>query len=281
MLNRIKGVARKVRDARVKTQPWMKNDQYVHEGPSIQQTLNIFENAWSSELPFDGVTAGESQLFNDDRIKWALAQLGGIEGWRILELGPLEGGHTSMLEAAGAAHIEAVDANKTAYLKCLVIKELLGLKVAHFTLGDFDEVLRTRQQPYDLIVACGVLYHMADPLVTLQNIARLTDNIFIWSHFFDEDAMPPGDPRRQAITGEVTRRTSGDDTLTYHSRSYLNGQALAKFCGGSQSKSVWLERGETIAFLEGKGFDVVTAFDHPQHQNGPSTCLLARKRAAS
>jgi hypothetical protein len=278
MLSTLKTMVASVRESRVKSQPWTQNENYVHEAPSVQQTLDIFEGAWSSVLPFENVAAGASRLFDDDRIKWMLDQLGDVAGWDVLELGPLEGGHSFMLEQAGARHIEAVDANKTAYLKCLVIKELLGLKAAHFVLGDFDEVLRSSQKRYDLIVASGVLYHMADPLVTLQNMTRLSDRIFIWSHFFDEVAMPANDPRRRPITGEVTKRTVEGDTLTYHSRSYLNNQGESKFCGGSQSKSVWLEREETIALLRNKGYDVTSAFDEPDHQNGPSVCLLAQKR---
>ena len=60
-----------------------------------------------------------------------------MDGFRILELGPLEGAHTYQLEKLGAAEIVAIEANKEAFLKCLIIKELAQLERARFLLGDF------------------------------------------------------------------------------------------------------------------------------------------------
>lgn len=277
MLGKIKGAIRRAREFRTKSRPWSTNEQYVHGLPSAQETIDIFEGTWSSELPIAGVNAGPSQLFDDVRIKWLLSEIGSVEGWNVLELGPLEAGHTAMLDRAGVARVDAIEGNKVAYLKCLVVKELLDLKSAHFELGDFDAVLRTTDRKYDLIIASGVLYHMADPLRTILNMTRLADTIFIWSHFFDDAAMPKDDPRRSALTGVVHREVEGDDALTYHSRSYMNGTKQAKFCGGSHSKSVWIERGETIALLESKGYKVQVAFDEPDHVHGPAACLLARR----
>ena len=52
---------------------------------------------------------------------------GRLAGFGILELGPLEGAHTYRLEQLGAERILAIEANVEAYLKCLIVKEILGL----------------------------------------------------------------------------------------------------------------------------------------------------------
>ena len=85
-------------------------DYYVKSAPSVQNTLDIFPGEWASKLPGDLslLNAGQSGLFEDARITWAVEQLGGVTGQTILELGPLEAGHTYMLEKLGAASITAV-----------------------------------------------------------------------------------------------------------------------------------------------------------------------------
>jgi len=257
------------------------NDKYVSAAPTPQQAVDLFAGSWASRLPIAGVKSGAVPLFEDDRIVWLLDRLGGAEGLNILELGPLEGGHTTMLERAGAASIHAIDANTLAYLKCLVVKQLLQLRAARFELGDFDDYLRTCTERYDLIVACGVLYHLTDPLRTLLDIVRLTDRIFIWSHFFDDQAMPKGDPRRALMTGETRRQTLDGEALTYHMRTYGGTHHPLNFCGGTASLSVWLEQEEVIDFLKRQGYSVETAFLHPHHPHGPAACIYAERDLAA
>lgn len=256
---------------------WKANDNYVSGAPSAQQTIDIFAGDWASDLPIPGTTSGSAQLFADDRIQWMLERLGNIAGWNVLELGPLEGGHTTMLEQAGAASIEAIDANKAAYLKCLIVQQLLGLKAARFMLGDFDAYLAQSQRRFDLLVASGILYHMKDPLQTLLDCVRISDRVFIWSHFMDEAAMPAGDRRRRPFTGEQSRRTIGDASLTYHVRSYLGSHRESNFCGGTMSRAIWLDKHEVLDFFQARGFVVETAFEEPNAPNGPALCLLAQR----
>lgn len=253
------------------------NDRYVSAVPSAQQTVNLFAGAWASELPIEGVKSGTVSLFDDDRIKWLLERTGGAAGLDVLELGPLEGGHTTMIERAGAASIHAIDANTHAYLRCLMVKELLGLKAAHFELGDFDAFLDQCTSRYDLIVACGVLYHLVDPLRTLINMMRLSDRLFIWSHFFDEAAMPEGDPRRAWMTGETRRQSMDGETLTYRIRTYGGSRLPLAFCGGKMSKAVWLDKEEVLDLLRRRGYSVETAFVTPDHPHGPAACIYAER----
>ena len=119
-------------------------DQYVTTTPSPQNAVDIFAGEWSSKLPepFAEVRAGSALLFADARLEWGLTQLGGVTGKTVLELGPLEGGHTYMLEQGGAASVVAIEANTRAYLKCLITKELLGLKRARFLCGNFVAFLQ-------------------------------------------------------------------------------------------------------------------------------------------
>src|SRR4051812_20493353 len=106
------------------TEPFIPNDACVQGIPTNQNAIDLIDG-WVSQLPPEvGVNAGHAVLFHDPRTVWALERLGSVAGQTVLELGPLEGGHTYMLHQGGA-RVLAIEANKRAYLKCLIVKELL------------------------------------------------------------------------------------------------------------------------------------------------------------
>src|SRR5512136_1168112 len=180
--------------------------QYSSDAPSPQAALDIFRGDWASALPppLESCRAGSMPLFSDPRISWAAEQLGGVEGRRVLELGPLEGGHSYLLERLGASSIVAVEGNARAYLKCLTIKELLGLHKVRFLFGDFVEYLRASPGGFDLGVASGVLYHVENPVELIALLGRACEQLFIWTHYYDRDAVAR-DPR---LARHFTRSTT-------------------------------------------------------------------------
>jgi hypothetical protein len=165
-------------------------DVYVKHAPSDQNLIDIFQGEWSSTMPsISGLTSipGPVPLFEDDRITWANDALGGFTGKKILELGPLEGGHSYMLQKAGATSITSIDSNQRAFMKCLCVKEIFSLDRVHFILGDFVPFMETTSEKFDVIIASGVLYHMTDPISVLTKMARISDKLFFWTHYYDED----------------------------------------------------------------------------------------------
>ncbi len=253
------------------------NENYITSVPSAQNALDLFAGSWTSRVPGEGLVSGSVGLFDDARIAWLVEHRGRFDGQSVLELGPLEAGHTWMLEAAGAASIISIEANTRAFMRCLIVKEILGISRAKFMLGDFDQYLDSCDKNFDFLLASGVLYHLVDPLVTLQKMVARTDELLIWSHFFDASAMPVEDPRRSLFTGEIRHRELNGDTLTYHVRDYGGGTGENNFTGGIMSGSIWVEKAETIAFLERNGFKVTPFLEHDDHPHGPAACLYARR----
>ncbi|MEV0678224.1 DUF1698 domain-containing protein [Actinosynnema sp. NPDC050436] len=183
-------------------------DRYVRVGPSPQVAVDLFAGTWSSALPLDGVTSGPVPLFADARVAWALEHLGPVAGRSVLELGPLEAGHTYQLTKAGAS-VVAIEAQTTAYLKCLVVKELLGITGARFLLGDFLEHMRVTPDRYDVCFASGVLYHLRSPVEALALAARVSSRLVLWTHYYDEGVMTGSDllrPRIHRARGGGARR---------------------------------------------------------------------------
>lgn len=280
MLDRIRRVVRG--DAAADPAPGARgaaahNRNYLTASPSAQHQLDLFRGEWTSAVPVPGeetISGAREDLFDDPRIAWMIERLRPNDRWRILELGPLEGGHTAMLERAGTTDIVAVEAHERAFLRCLVVKNLLGLR-ARFLLGDFVAYLRHTDERFDLCVASGVLYHMAEPLQLLQLIAARCRRVFLWTHHYDGTVM--------ARRPDVAARFSGTARLehagiacTGYRYEYREGRDLPSFCGGPLPHSHWITRDAMLGALRGFGYThIEVAFDEPDRDHGPALAVLA------
>jgi hypothetical protein len=251
-------------------------DEYVQIAPTDQNALDIFKGEWSSHLPgrWKDLEAGTISLFDDARIAWAAEQLGGFDGQRVLELGPLEAGHTYMLESLGAESILAIEANTRAYLKCLIVKEILGLNRSRFVLGDFISFLRQNEAHFDVCLASGVLYHMQNPCELIQLISQTSNKIILWTHYYDQKLIQAKGRVADKFSVHLKKNHNGFDHVLY---KYSYGDALnwRGFCGGGLSYSSWMSRNDILACLRFFGFqDLRIGFEDPDHQNGPSFCVI-------
>lgn len=252
-------------------------DAYVQEAPSGAAAIEVFGGQWSSRLPppYDKIS-GSAELFADARIDWMLEVLGGVRGGRVLELGPLEAGHTYMLDRAGAASITAVEGNTRAFLKCLIVKELFRLERSHFLCGDIQAFLAECHDTYDVCLASGVLYHMRQPVEVLQEMARLSDRLVLWTHYYDPAVLD--EPEVAAHFGPQSSRTVGDLTFTEHHYEYNDALAWEGFCGGSAHYANWIERETILESLRRAGFSSIEiGFDEPMTPRGPAFAVVAQR----
>lgn len=253
-------------------------DQYVSSIPSPQNAIDAVPG-WNQAMPPRiGATAGPMHAYPDARLLWCLERFGSIAGCKILELGPLEGMHTCVLDEQQPEFIHAVEANRLAFLRCLVTKELMELKRAKFLHGNFLPWLEQTEIPYDLIVASGVLYHMSDPVHLLDLLAKRTNAIYLWTHYFSDEAMPASDPRRGAFTGEIKKVDYRGLNVSLHRRGYHGAWNNSSYCGGMQDLHYWMEREDIRRVLHLSGFDDV-CFAHEQLDmpGGPSVSIFARR----
>jgi hypothetical protein len=214
-----------------------------HDGlPNAQAAVDIFKGRWASLLPeVDGapLAAGESGLFTmDPKPGLAAMAFGGgtgrLDGFKVLDLGPLEGGLAYGLEALGA-DVLAIEGNAEAYLKCLIAKEILGMK-SKFMLGDFIRQLEEIDESYDLICASGVLYHMTQPLKLIELVCRRGARSLVWTHYYDPDRVS-GYAREDATYNGVTAP---------HYRKSYGDQTHGRFWGGLADSACWLPRDEIL-----------------------------------
>jgi SAM-dependent methyltransferase len=258
---------------------------YCPDAPSPQTALDIFDGEWASRFPppLDGARTGTHELFHDPRLVWGDEVLGPIAGMRVLELGPLEGAHTYTLDRLGAHEVVAVEANRRAYLKCLVTKELLGIPTARFLCGDavrhLEAELARGAESYDLVLASGVLYHLVDPVAALQLMTRISDRLLLWTMYYDEEVVGGSEVLSARFTGRTRQETAGFAHTLYR-QEYREALEFRGFCGGSAASSAWLTRADVLGALHHFGFEIVaTAFEERDvGGNGSAFCVAARRR---
>jgi hypothetical protein len=257
-----------------------RRQSFVTSAPSPQTAIDAVPDSWASRFPtpLDDTQAGTAELFEDPRVKWAFERIGGVSGQEVLDLGPLEGAHSYMAERAGASRVVGVEANRNAFLKCLVTKELLNMQRCSFRCGDITQFLDTTSERFDVCIACGVLYHMVEPVRLIELISRAASRIVIWTHVFDEPALT-----NRNLAGKL----DGPHEVEYegfahrvHRHSYGLDSRLGGFFGGTQAHSAWLPRDELLRALTHFGWsNIEIGFDEPMHPNGPALALVASRGA--
>jgi len=253
--------------------------EFLTQYPSDQNAFDLFPESWSTI--FEGVkTNGTAVLSNDLRIKWLLERVD-VASKSVLELGPLEAGHTYMLEKAGA-NVLSIEANKGAFLRCLIVKNYLGMN-SKFLLGDFEQF--NWSDKFDMIVASGVLYHMREPVALLEKLSHLTNKIFLWTHYFEPNLeLWNKDLKSQLESGKWDIENPsvveiGQLKIKTVKQHYGEALGWTGFCGGTESYSNWLYRQDLLSLLGFLGFNnIELSFDEPAHQNGPAFCVLAQKQ---
>jgi hypothetical protein len=252
-------------------------DRYVSSAPCLQNAVDAV-SGWSTAFPPDcELKAGALATYQDPRIRWVVDCCGSLEGRHVLELGPLEGRHTAMLEAAGA-RIDAIEANRLAFLRCLITKEIVRLTRSKFWLGDFMKALESWDQAYDLIIACGVLSRLRDPLRLLELAARRSQAIYIWTHVVTEEAMPPSGPRAAVFApmAEI-HHFHGIDVRAYRRIDDYAEDNVA-YCRETNDDQRWLHHNDLIEALKRLGFhNIRTNRDEPNHCFGPALSIFAEK----
>lgn len=248
------------------------HNTFVAAAPRPQNALDIFKGEWTVAMPKNsGLQAGNfpGDFFHDRRVLSAERAFNGFHGKTILELGPCEGHHTVMIAQRGAELVTAIEANTRAYLKCLIMKEVFNLTNAHFLLGNAVEFMKQTPEQFDILFASGFLYHQAEPDKALAAMSRVSDQIFVQTHYFDAAAIATSylsghfDPGRQ-VNG-----------LTYYPMRYRNRFA-PDYLGGVAEATNWIGKDDLLRTIRNLGFKVEIVNDEIT-PNGPSLWFVATR----
>jgi hypothetical protein len=191
-----------------------------------------------------------------------------VAGKRVVELGPLEGGHTKQMVDLGASHVLAIEANAQDFVKCLVMKEVLGVDRVKFVYGDFEAVVSRHLQNgggFDICAAVGVLYHMLDPVRTIKLITSVAPVTYVWSHVATEEK-----PSGEWIT------LSDEQGRAY--RGKRNFYSPGRHLGGIGRSSVWLEESSLLGAFENRGHEI-QMIEKGGHPNGQQVLFVSRSKS--
>ena len=137
-------------------------------------------NGWWSLLPFTAhrialapgieTTVAGVPPVDDIRTQLVVDACGGsLDGRTVVDLGCLEGGFTLAFAQGGAASALGIEARELSVQRCELAKTLLGVENAEFVIADIKDELG-RHDPFDVVFATGILYHVADPAGFLRTM---------------------------------------------------------------------------------------------------------------
>lgn len=118
-----------------------------------------------------------------------------------------------------------------------------------FKLGDFVRFLEEEISKYDMVFAGGVLYHMEDPIRLLDLCSKISERLFLWTHFYDDEVISKRDELRHKFDRVRTHEYNG---FVYEgsTQSYKEALEWSGFCGGSAPVSKWLTRESILMALK-------------------------------
>ena len=250
----------------------MQENKFERRFPVHQNAIEIFGDRWASKIErvYPGLTSGAMAMFDfDPRPSIAAQHLGlvpgSLHGMNVLELGPLEGAHTYQLAKLGANRILAIEANSEAFLKCLVVKDILQTPHCQFLLGDCLKFLQVSCDQFDMIFCSGILYHMENPFDMVKAISQRTDRVFLWTHYYDPDVRVEPERRPKKVTCDGLE-------LTFYENAYGDPN-YGRFWGGNMPTASWLSRDAIAQCFRYFGYDFTVHEDNRVHEYGP--CLTA------
>ena len=137
-------------------------------------------HGWWSLLPFTAhritlapgveTTVAGVRPVDDIRTQLVVDACGGsLDGRAVVDLGCLEGGFTLAFAQGGAASALGIEARELSVQRCELAKSLLGVENARFVVADIKDEL-VRHDPFDVVFATGILYHVADPAGFLRTM---------------------------------------------------------------------------------------------------------------
>lgn len=224
--------------------------------------LDIFKN-WVSVFHVGDKMYGSKEPLISDKIEEIdkFHSLIPFVGKSVVEIGPLEAANTKQVIEYGASSVFGIEANKESYLKCLVAKSFFKLDNAEFAQGDCNQILKGKS--FDICLAIGVLYHMEDPVETIEQISKVADTVYVRTHV-SSDHYPEGEG--VVLTDDNNRRYSGKRNY------YKKSDAL----GGIGRYAVWLSPDAMQKAFEDRGY-TLREVEHDENYKGNVIRFIAER----
>jgi hypothetical protein len=118
---------------------------------------------------------------------------------------------------------------------------------------------------------------MTDPVNVLENMARVSNSIGVWTHYFDAQIIKANPVLERKFDFNPKLVSWHGRAIPHYQQHYLESLAVGGFCGGSKPFSYWLEKHDLLGVLQQLGYSVTVGADTPDHPNGPTILLYATR----
>lgn len=169
-------------------------DRLIHvERDDVRRRVKELE-PWVNEFSFEGVRySGGSRLdyllgqHSDDRARDFFAAFPNAR--KILELGALEGADTLALSRYPGVSILALEGREANLRRAELVLELHGVDNAELRLADVEAMDIATLGTFDAVLCAGLLYHVRQPWKLLRDIAQVTDQLYLSTHYWGSSAL--------------------------------------------------------------------------------------------
>ncbi len=199
--------------------------------------------------------------FADVRTDLVVEACGGsLTGRTVVDLGCLEGGFTLAFAGRGAARAVGIEARSISIERCRLAATLLGADTAEFVEADIKDEL-ARRDPFDVVFAAGILYHVADPAALLRTMREACGHVaLIDTHVAHETDHSHG--CSEVITAESGGRTyRGRRFPEYAPDVSDDDKADLLWAAWSDADSFWPLESELVEMILAAGFSSAVKVD--------------------
>jgi SAM-dependent methyltransferase len=242
----------------------------IWSNPNESILKKIKEQKWTAHnIPLTGTysTMGDSiPLINEDRrTKIILDHLrflrqGELSGLRLIDLGCLEGG-LSFVMACEGMKVLGVEGRPSNYDKCMLIKEYYdnSLNNLKFLCLDVKDLKKEKHGVFDVLLCCGLLYHLDHPMRFLETLGAMTADrgiLFLDTHFSPSEIDVGKCTFVDRLSDSITIDYKG---IGYEGRWYLErpegtDDADDEWAAVSNDQAFWLTFRSLITALYHAGF---------------------------
>jgi SAM-dependent methyltransferase len=214
---------------------------------------------WVTKFVIDGVEYGGGfNAMQDTRLEQFFGAF--PDAAEIMELGSLEGGHTfGLARRPSVRRVLGIEGRQESVDKAEFVRQALGVTNAEFVTANLEETDLATFGRFDAVFCSGLLYHLPRPWELIEQISRVSPNLFVWTHYVADDEA---------------------DTEVHGLRGwYYKEHGLADPLSGMSPDSFWPTLGGLQDMLKEYGYGTIHLIeDDPDHPQGPAITLAAAQR---
>ena len=164
---------------------------------------DVWHQKW--EIFRDVFTPGRNPI---DHLCQCLGLPENLTGKRVLDIGAWNGCLSFECERRGAAEIIALGPEDPTHTGFYKVKEVLGSERVHYRIGSVYNLDPDVLGTFDVVLFCGVLYHLRYPLLGIDNLRRVsTGEVYVETFMIDEQLVLTDRKRRKDVPlAKLSRR---------------------------------------------------------------------------